>query len=435
MKPKCIPCKKEFASQSGLTRHLGSKGHEKVENAPLLAIFSVLIVSIINSYIRKYRHNCWECHFHNNRKDIYKGHLKSEEHCKKFKLKINKKYKCPDTNCGASFNSKQNLDRHLRSVTHNMSVDEKKQFNVDNGKQAAINGFNSETYIYILLSKLTIMNFVKCVGYNGNIYDIKYQLKGEKCIRFLQIKTISWSFGQNRFTMRTKGSNCYKNNTLIIGVDNKRKLFCLLLINDTITVEKIGFYPNSKNETKYSKYFYLDHKKFESDLIINLKKSIILSSEIDGLTTEQQTEFYSLQRLEIKGNSNDISYRPNLTNMSVIDCFLNDFNVQHKSSSRHDFHLHKIKGDNRKSSYSENDNIHLFVFEIVNEDNINNFFIIPTEIMIENGYIETNNKKYLGKISIKLPFKKNGKWSRPKHWSLKYLNNFDYFKNNMIITL
>jgi hypothetical protein len=434
-KPKCIPCNKDFASQSGLTRHNGSKGHEKVENAPLLKIFSPKIVMIINSFLRKYRHNCWLCHFHNNRKDIYNEHLKSEEHCENFELKVVKKFKCPKDDCGQKFNSKQNLERHMRSVTHNMSKKEKTQFNIDTGRQVLINGCINEHFIYNLISKLDIIDFIKCIGYNGNIYDIKYQLKGETCFRYLQAKTISFSEGQNRYTMRTKGSSVYKNNTLLVGVDNKHKLFCLLLIDGNITVEKIAYYQDSKNKTKYSHLFYTKMKDFKINLIEKLKTSIILKDETEGLWKDQKTEYYSLLRLENKSTNNKVIYKPNIINIDAIDCFMNDFKVQHKSSTDNEFHLHRTNGKNKIKPYSDTDKIDLFVFEIITKENIDNFFIIPTKIMMKKGYIHSETNKQLGKISITLPFKKNKKWSDPDHWSLKYLNNFEYFDNNMIINL
>lgn len=143
-----------------------------------------------------------------------------------------------------------------------------------------------------------------------------------------------------------------------------------------------------------------------------------------------EQENNSLLRLKAKCNEAKITYDRVHDASDKIDCIINGYNIQHKTSSRKSkdsfpFGIRRSNGKNNgKRSfipYSDKDGIDFFVFEII--DFKNNFYIVPIKILIEKGYIQTELMKGKEKIYIPSPTGKTN-----SHWIHEYLNNFDLLK-------
>lgn len=460
----CDPCKTSFSNPSGLTRHLKTITHinvckkleiKVVETKKkyicnpcnfstdrkdkydlhitsfdhIIKIFNSLIninlLCIINGYLAKY--SCIPCKYFSPILSLYNEHCLTDKHFKIIKQPIpQKKFKCPTENCNSSFNKQSDLDIHMNGVTHGMTVEEKKEFNIKRGHESNKKGFINEKYVFKLMKKFDNIEKVKSLGNTGNIYDIKYKINNEEISRYLQVKTIGKTKLLNSYKYSMETPNKYDNNTLLVGVDVEKKLFALVFMKDIIDIPCITYYPNSVKSSQ-NKFFYTDKKKFLKELKEKIILSVIMSHESDGLSKTQKLEFFSLKRLKKQCLARFFLYERSLDNFTEIDCYINEYKIQHKSSTTNEFNLSKCNGSlNSKQisrPYCDQDDVDFFIFESINDENINNFFIIPMDKMIKYGYIKTDLQK--GMQTITLPIIRDDEWTKSNHWSMKYLNNFD----------
>ena len=378
----------------------------------------------------KFRHYCIDCKYGTNRNDEFKDHLDSDKHNKKAETPlVEKTFKCPKIDCEYVARTEQHLENHIKGKMHNMSEDEKKKLRIKNGKKNSLTGYKAEKFINDLIKSLDIVKSSRIIGYTGSIFDIKYQLKEEKCYRYLQVKTISEVPLREGHSIKI--STDYKEKTLTIGVNSEFTLF-FQMFSDEIKTSTIGYYPKSesKDGSDYKDYFYHDKEEFIKDLIENLKLSVSLEKETMGLNSGQKSEFFSLKRLKKKCKGQNIKYNPKIDNIKEIDCFANDFKIQHKSANSNHFGIVR-KSSKTERPYSDKDDIDCFIFENTSKENKNEFFIIPIDVMIEEKFITTDYQD--GKSTITLPFIRNGEWSDENHWALEYYENFNYFTENIVL--
>lgn len=281
-------------------------------------------------------------------------------------------------------------------------------------------GEQSEEYIMDILSKIPILEYSKSIGYEKDKCDIVYKLKKENVERGLQVKTLTLKKNKNYYTVYFK-RNKYNEDMLIVGVNKERdKFLCVLYKDCSKTGLNLIFNPNTKS--KYSQYCYTDLEKFIKNLSILLPKSNVYEPVI-AISTYKEKEM--LNMLEDNCLELNYTYNREKTNMTVIDCRINNYRIQCKSSSK--LHRLKYKFGMKKSKSSENsrkaipyedtDPIDFFIFNII--ENPNDFFIVPKNILIEKGFITTKSNKGKTDIYIYSPD------SDKEDWVLEYLNNFE----------
>jgi len=294
-----------------------------------------------------------------------------------------------------------------------------------NGKETTKKGDDAELWVYNIMRIFDTINSIKKIGEIADKIDIIYKCNNETFYRGIQIKTLTQSGKIDKYSISLHNQK-YTDNTLIVGINIKRNRFMLCFYKD-INSSKINLNFNIKQQ-KFEKYMYTNICEF----CVQFEKMLEKSSPYNvDMNPKIKQEYDSLARLTIKCKENRISYMLNDTRNSSIDCFINNYNIQCKSTShqvsntRYKFSLGKNNGsiDNKKQfiPYSENDNIDFFIFEIIGNGNL--FYIIPIKELIDRDYIKTINKK--GKKRISFIMKTN-------HWTHKYLNDFEQLKINPI---
>jgi hypothetical protein len=368
----------------------------------------------------KYIYECEYCEYKTNRNGEYRDHLESDKHnIAVGNPLIEKTFKCPKENCFYIARTQQHLDNHMNTRTHNMTDEEKKQFRRNVGIKNQITGYEAEQYMNDIIISLDIIKSSRLIGYTGNIYDVKYKINDEKIFRYLQVKTIIKNFPKIGYSVDIKHK--YNDDTLLVGTNHERTLFIIIFGRD-IKSKHIGYNPDSKTNSYYSEYFYTDKELFINKLKEQIKFSTSLKHEIEGLTKKQQKEFCSLYRLKTKCKELKLEYKSNEDTNKEIDCFINNFRIQHKSSSYRTFNIMR-RSANKERPYSDKDKIDIFLFEHTNKENRNNFYIIPMSILIEKGYIKTDKQN--GCKNIALPRKEEGILKGENKWALEYLNKFE----------
>jgi len=243
-----IPCNYHTNRQSSLDKHLNTISHkEKCE---------IEIISDPDLY-------CETCEVQLSSEQIFKEHQKSDKHYINLKLDIpEKKYKCDGKDCNYSTNSKTQLKEHKKGKLHSLTKEEKKKFHKKQGSKNLETGYTNEKFINNIISSFDNIDNFETIGGTGNKYDVKYKLIDEDVIRFLQVKTISKDEVRNSYRMITM--NKYENDTLIVGVNPKDNIFCLIFMKDVKNISGISFYPNTSkvDGTIYNKYFYINKENF-----------------------------------------------------------------------------------------------------------------------------------------------------------------------------
>lgn len=368
-------------------------------------------------------YECIECDFTRRYRSEFKKHLIRDKHRKIKNLPIlKKKHKCND--CDIEFSSKTSLENHLKRDKHLMTEDDFKQKTINQSKKSVEVGDDSEHYVENIYKELNEFE-INHVGYTGNTFDII--LIDKNNIKYgVQIKTLPRRTDGNNVRYRLDLKREYDDKTLIIGLNKQDKIFVLIFFGE-MTTSYIDFIPTSE-KSKYTKYTYTENTfaKFKQDLIIKTKKSTVVDNITDYLSVSNTQESESLDRLNNYCKLNNYSYKRNNTNGDVIDCFINDYKIQHKSCSpeKGNYYSCPIKkgNGNGKQPYSDKDDIDFFIFEIVDKKHQNNFFIISKKKLIEKGFIKTENQK--GHTTINLPGR--SLWNNIKeNWIIEFLNKHE----------
>ena len=297
---------------------------------------------------------------------------------------------------------------------------------IDNGRNDSITiGDNSETYIFELITENEEFNKIKIIGRENSELDIVYKIKGENELRGIQIKTlqkIETLYGNNYYLKNIKK---YSNDTVIIGISKDRSYACIFQRKE-IGIDKDSIYVNINNPSIDIKNNIFDLIKdkdlFMQKLFEYCKISIFYKDSYCSESNSKERD--SMKRLEEICIKNNILFNDNLSSDSSVDCIINNFNIQCKYSARvennyYSFAMYKRK-DNLYVPYEDNDNIHYFIFENIE----NEFYIIPIYILIYFGYIKTDKNN--GKIEINLHSSK----SNINHWSKYFINTFELLITN-----
>jgi hypothetical protein len=265
---------------------------------------------------------------------------------------------------------------------------------------------------------------LKHIGFTGNKFDIIYKTSINEPVRGIQIKTLSGrSDDLDSWNAKLQGS-VYEDDTLLVLVNKNRNRFGLISYVDC---QKTGITLSFlMGRSKYKNYMYSDEEKFKVDLRKKLNDSSIYDEE-KSLIDTQKKERDMLFRLEQRCNEKKLTFEMNKKSNNI-DCYINKNAIQCKFSSYEDNNLiYNVSISRHGNLYKESSDIKYFIIEI--GDGLNNFYIIPIEDMIKKGYITPENEK--GNKSISIASEK----INHTHWSIVYLNRFDYFIKKKIFNV
>jgi hypothetical protein len=318
--------------------------------------------------------------------------------------------------------------------------------NLDNRTNfsCAITGMETEQYVYNLLVDTQIFKNVENIGYLNGKADIVVTLEDDRK-KSIQVKTlIKERKNEKDFCNWSKN---YENNILVVLVDKSRKYFALAFGDDIIRDNLCYFNFNNYN---HKNIMYEDENEFLSQLI----EKIPLSCDYVFKADPNTEKYYSLQRLEIFCNKNNLTYVRNQdpTNPTV-DCFIENIPIQCKfvTNNRKDRLTYKIgfkksggmlNGNKLKCPYSINDTFEYAIIEVggkIDNPNIylNNFCIIPKCVLVEMNILKTELQSGREYFDICPPDYPNPHWSK-KFWykpgdKIKVVNNKLVKKSKLII--
>jgi hypothetical protein len=433
----CDECNEEFVTEYIYNRHL--KSH------PQLFYCEKCNEEFVSDYVYK-RHlkshqsfYCEKCNVSLSYKSSYKIHLKSRTHNKdmiKYECKecnkeffseyyyqkhldsnVHKIFKCEK--CEMTFKLKSTYRGHLNSQRHLLTKEEYKIYQQQLGYNANFNGDSNEAFIVDIINSLNFSDVVY-VGNTGNKFDVFIKYKDESFYRGVQIKTLIHYAGKisDRYIINSGQSiSGYYDDTLIVAVTNDKSKFALLFYGEK----------TKKNTSVPISHLY-NVEEFKKQFIIMCKKSTIVENFDDHLHKHERQEADSMNRFKIKCDELGITFERNITNRNEIDAIVNGYKVQFKSSlnikgNRCEFSISRFIGQ-KHIPYSDEDEIDIFVFEIVSNPNI--FYIVPKKLLIETKFLSTKFTK--GRLSIGIPLPNHSEY----RWLLQCIDKFNIFKGEDI---
>lgn len=305
--------------------------------------------------------------------------------------------------------------RHMTTDRHLLSEEEYKQKRSDAGYERQKNGEMIEFYVLELLGTLGFEDLIH-TRYSGNKYDICIKYFNNSNYYGIQVKILSSYKDRPGYSIQIKNNDSLDINTLIVGVSLDLKTYAIFFRKDMKKITMI------MSKTVNSQYLCNDLNIFKKSLYEKINLSFIINNINDYLSPSAKAEIESFENLSKLCESYNKTLIRNNTNFSQVDAFLDGRRLQFKTSSYqydkgYNFHL----GKRNKGSifpYQDTDNIDFFIFEI-SDHNQGNFYIVPTKVLIEIGYIETENQK--GRLGICL----YGPGCHEKHWIHQFYNKFD----------
>lgn len=169
-------------------------------------------------------------------------------------------------------------------------------------------------------------------GNTANMFDIF--IKDEDYYRGLQIKTLVHYPADNCYVVKSN-QNGYENDTLIIAVSNVKDKYVLMFYNE---MKEYTRFSTTCNADKI--YDNLD--LFKIKLLEMVRKSTVVTNFNDYLPKPELLEAESINRFENKCDALKIPFKRNTTNSNEIDAFVNNYNVQLKSSKTYKNNIYKF---------------------------------------------------------------------------------------------
>lgn len=282
-------------------------------------------------------------------------------------------------------------------------------------------GDETETFVVDLLLETKLFKSVVKIGNLGGSGDIEIIDHDDKAY-FIQVKTLVLSSeDRERYTITLVDK--YEDDMLIVCVDKNREYFAIIFAKDMPQCVAFSY---KCGICKYKDNMYRDIKIF-TDRLVEL---IPLSSTVNIISHKDiKKELESIDRLK-----NVIPFERNNTNGNTIDGYINGYKIQLKFSSfpqenRNCYLINshkyggRINGSQLIRCY-EKDDFDFIIVEVAGtkdgdkEKYLGNFCVIPINILIEQGTIETSEQK--GKLAFSIcppDFNKS-------HWAKQYWNNF-----------
>ena len=345
--------------------------------------------------------------------------MKSKKHTEKAG---NIKFRYEYDKCLFKTNYTFKWKNHLNSDKHNLTREEFKKMQMDKITHQFKIGNLTEIFVYKILQKNEELYYIEKIGYTGNNFDVIFKIKSETNLRGIQIKTLT----QDNHRKNSYECNIHKNyedDTLIIAINSENSVFSLFFKKDCgggvcFTVGKAY---------KYNIHIYTDINEFTKKLFELIKQTtIIKNNDLTKYNTENcNKEVIMMDNLKNRCEKENLLFERNTVNDTPVDCFINENTIQCKSVTRKHgkkYHFKIVKGNGRgkKKSYEEND-FDFLICQICGDKE--NFYIFPIAVLIEKGFIKTN--EHLGKQSLCIAPHNY----RKKDWTLEYLNKFDLLKN------
>ena len=328
-------------------------------------------------------------------------------------------YKCEK--CGYFFPSNSTYQLHLKSDGHNLSQEEKKEKLSALGKNALTVGDSVEKYIDSVLRTNPEIETVERMGNTGNTFDTIFKFRHETILRGIQTKAMTRDAHITGYYAIHVDSK-YEDDTILTGANLEDSVYFVVPYSLVKKLTKICFTP----EGKWASYLYKDEKKFTEVLFEQIKSTTVIKDNDPShyLSREFKIEHDSLERLRKKCESLGLKYERNSTNTNPVDAFINSRTVQCKStaykSGKFVFLCFGKSGGNKKPkvSYTDKDGVDFFIFNLLTPELENNFYIIPTSVLVERGHvsreISTDNTKFT------LPPPDHAK----EHWTLRLSRQF-----------
>jgi hypothetical protein len=299
----------------------------------------------------------------------------------------------------------------------------------DKCKNAAKIGEETENYILDILKENKNLEMIEKIGYTGDKNDIIYKFKNTEHIRGIQVKTMRSNLNDVYRCTLNRNNTIYNDDMLFVLVNKERNRFCLIFYKDCPKSGPTLPFKSIKT-SKYRDNMFIDIDEFKNKLYEMMKDSNIYKEDISKTTKKEKDSVNRLKEACIKYN---LPFVISESFISIYDCLINNHKVQCRSSNQehgyqYNFSLSKshkmihFKKTSRK--YNEDDDIDIFIFEIISQPNI--FYIIPKNILVEKGYIESKN--YKGKTGITIPLVGNTNKNLMSYWTLDYVNRFDLLK-------
>lgn len=335
---------------------------------------------------------------------------------------LEKRYKCEK--CNISFHWNCIYQTHLLTDKHNMTEEELSMHKSNTAKINRIKGDNAEIEIVKILDLLDFENVIH-YGFTMCKYDVFVKYKDEIFLRAIQIKTLSKNeCGTYKIFLE---SEKYTKDTLIIGINLEENIYSLYFLYETSNTSMITFQP-------YDVHLFYDLDKFKKKVFELAKLSQIVENMDDFCPIKMRIESESIARFNSECDELKICFQRYNIVSSPIDGIANNYNIQFKSSSDkvatlYNFNLFRHT-DKQFKPYSLNDNLNFFIFEILDILYKGFFYIIPISILIKGGYISDMDYKG-GKHSISLAPPDYPEW----HWSLQFINKFDFLNSNINIDI
>jgi hypothetical protein len=261
---------------------------------------------------------------------------------------------------------------------------------------------NSYTTAIGNIAELDIINLLKTFAdienvwkdYSNSKFDIYFKFYKENCIRGLQVKAITPI--KDKSTYKMNHLDKYENGMLVVGINNKEKIGLAYIISEKYRVTTAQISKNSIcdgvfNELLMSWNDFIIH--FENIL----KYSIIITVENhkNSMSPECYKEYQSIKRFIVFCNKYKLTYSRIFDNSSVTDLIVEGMKVQMKYASNpsgvsNRTYSYKICLGTSKGPYKQGDN-DLYIIEL--GSNHGDFLILSEKILIEKGYIQTNEQK------------------------------------------
>lgn len=321
--------------------------------------------------------------------------------------------------CNKIYWSLNNLNNHKKTDLHNLSKLEKNEKMKQSYKNSIIKGNSLEEYFVNKLSKY--VQDIEQVNDNSTI-DIIFKLENETFYRALQCKTLRKDlYSPSCFTF--KSSSNYNDDLLILAANIENNIYTYF------------FYEEIKNKKTVSisindplRKIFFSEKKFIKEISTLLDKTRIIDGT-EYMYITHRKEYDMINRLKIKLKEIGLKFKKNKAD-DVIDGKIYNDEYKHNVQLKHSTDIHKNccafnfykQEDKKHIPYSDKDNIDFFIFEI-GETYENNFFILPINILIDKGYIKTNDTP--GRISIGMPLNSFDITKYKNGWLLEYKNKFE----------
>lgn len=318
------------------------------------------------------------------------------------------------------YNVIRKLDKNVRT---NLLDTPRKRIN----QKCNENGISTETFVESLLKKDDRIHHIETYAQYNAFVDLVVYTKADSIGKQVQIKTITKANDRYFVTLDKK----YKDNMLIVACSNDRDLFAVCFWKEIKHVKRLSL---TKSEKSMYKHMIFDDSKTFVDKIVSLLPCALQFENIrDELAKPMLLEYDMTQRLAAKCAELGYVFTKQRNNDNPIDVYINGKTIQLKYSTyipkghitfsvTIEKCLCRYNNKNVKQPYSIDDGIDFFVIEL--NDNQNKyqgmFCVIPIEILIEMGYIKSDNQNGKRNLYICPPIGYN-----KKHWSMQYWNRFD----------